>query len=102
MSLTDAVSMFHKVPKLSLGMYPTPIEEMPRLRATLGASCPRLYIMRDDYTGPGFGGNKVRKLEYVFAKARKEGIDCVVTVGNLRSNHCRVTAALAANLGIEC
>src|SRR5262249_48117053 len=54
------------------------------------------------YTGPGFGGNKVRKLEYVFAKARHAGADTVLTAGTIRSNHARVTAAIAAKLGFEC
>ena len=58
MPFHDAISLFHKVPKLGLGMYPTPVEEMPRLRAALGSNAPQLFVMRDDYTGPGFGGNK--------------------------------------------
>lgn len=95
------ITRFHHVPRLELGLYPTPVEEMPRLRAALG-NAPRLLIKRDDYTGPGFGGNKVRKLEYVFAKAVADGVDTVLTIGNIRSNHCRVTAAMAATLGLEC
>ena len=85
-ALHDAISLFHKVPKLGLGMYPTPVEEMPRLRAALGPNAPHLFIMRDDYTGAGFGGNKVRKLEYVLAKAKHDGANTVLTVGNIRSN----------------
>jgi L-cysteate sulfo-lyase len=94
------------IPRLKLGVYPTPIEEMPRLRAVLnkelGGACPRLFIKRDDYTGPGFGGNKVRKLEYVFAEAMRRRADAVLTIGGIRSNHARVTAALAARLGFQC
>src|SRR4029453_7037011 len=55
-----------------------------------------------DYTGPGLGGNKVRKLEYVLAQARAEGAEVVITVGGEKSNHARVTAALAARLGLRC
>ena len=99
--MTTALARFHEIPRLNLGVYPTPVEEMPRLRAALGGG-PRLYVKRDDYTGPGFGGNKVRKLEYVFAQARAEGVDTVLTMGGIRSNHARVTAAIAAKLGIEC
>ncbi|MBZ5600995.1 MAG: D-cysteine desulfhydrase family protein [Acidobacteriia bacterium] len=87
--------------QLGAGVYPTPIEEMPRLRAALGGG-PRLFIKRDDYTGPGFGGNKVRKLEFVLAAARAEGADVVLTIGGIRSNHARVTAALSAKAGLEC
>ena len=82
-------------------MYPTPIEEMPRLRDALGGGA-RLYIKHDEYSGPAFGGNKVRKLEYLFAAAQQERADVVLTIGGLRSNHARATAALAANLGMEC
>lgn len=96
-----AIERFESVPRLSLGHYPTPIEKMPRLRDALGGG-PRLYIKRDDYTGAGLGGNKVRKLEYVLAAAQKDGVDCVITCGGVRSNHCRATAMLAAKLGMEC
>ena len=44
------------VPRLDLGWYPTPLEEAPRLRQALGGG-PRIFIKRDDLTGPGFGGN---------------------------------------------
>jgi L-cysteate sulfo-lyase len=97
----EEVVTFHDIARLRLGMYPTPIEEMPRLRAALGCK-PRLYIKRDDYAGPGFGGNKVRKLEYVFAEAQRTGVDTVLTIGGIRSNHARVTAAIAAKLGMAC
>ncbi|HUA82628.1 MAG TPA: D-cysteine desulfhydrase family protein [Bryobacteraceae bacterium] len=86
--------------RLKFGFYPTPIEEMPRLRAVLGG--PRLFVKHDDYTGPAFGGNKVRKLEFVLAAAQAEKADAVLTIGTVRSNHARVTAALAAKLGLEC
>jgi D-cysteine desulfhydrase family pyridoxal phosphate-dependent enzyme len=104
-ALDDALRKFHQIPRLRFGVYPTVIEEMPRLREALSATfagIPRLYIKREDYAGPGFGGNKVRKLEYVFAAAQAGGADTVLTVGGVRSNHCRVTAAFAARLGMEC
>lgn len=86
--------------RLNFGAYPTPIEEMPRLHALLGG--PSLFIKHDDYTGPGFGGNKVRKLEFELAAAQARKADAVITTGGVRSNHARVTAALAARLGLEC
>lgn len=88
-------------PRIHLAQAPTPIEELPRLREALNAA-PRLFVKRDDYTGPGLGGNKVRKLEYVLAEALARGADTVLTIGNLRSNHARITAALCARLGLEC
>jgi 1-aminocyclopropane-1-carboxylate deaminase/D-cysteine desulfhydrase-like pyridoxal-dependent ACC family enzyme len=94
-------AQLNRVPRLSLGNFPTPIEEMPRLRAALGGG-PRLFIKREDYAGLGFGGNKVRKLEYMLAQALDHGADTVVTCGAEKSNHCRITAALCARLGLRC
>jgi 1-aminocyclopropane-1-carboxylate deaminase/D-cysteine desulfhydrase-like pyridoxal-dependent ACC family enzyme len=96
-----AVAKLRALPRLELGAFPTPLNGMPRLRAALGAA-PRLWIKHDDWSGPGFGGNKVRKLEYVLARAFELRCDTVLTTGGLRSNHARVTAALAARLGLEC
>ena len=82
---------------------------MPRLRRALGEER-ELWIKHDDYAGPGFGGNKIRKLEFELAAARGAagagaqgtGATVVLTTGGLRSNHCRITAALAAQLGFGC
>ena len=86
--------------RISLGHFPTPLEPMPNLERHLGG--PRLWVKRDDYTGLGAGGNKVRKLEFLLADARAKGADCVITIGALQSNHARQTAAACAKLGIEC
>lgn len=96
-----------RIPRLNLGYYPTPVDELPRFRDALAQDAnasrvPRILIKRDDLTGPGFGGNKVRKLEYVLSKALAERAEVVITVGGLRSNHARITAALCARLGIKC
>jgi len=96
-----AIERFEAIPRLALGHYPTPIEKLAGLRAALGGG-PRLWMKRDDYTGPGCGGSKVRKLEYVLAAAQAEGADAVITCGGVRSNHCRITAMMAAKLGLEC
>lgn len=90
-----------EIPRLDLSHAPTPIEELPRLRAALGGG-PRILIKRDDYLGPGFGGNKVRKLEYLLAAAKRDGAEVVITCGGVKSNHARVTAALCARVGLEC
>ena len=98
----NAIARLNEVPRLSFGHYPTPIEELPRLRQLLGANAPRVFIKRDDYTGPGFGGNKVRKLEYILAKAKADGADVAVSCGGVKSNHARVTAAMCARIGLRC
>lgn len=87
-------------PRIRLLSGPTPVEEMTRLRAVLGGG-PRLLVKRDDSIPFGFGGNKVRKLEFAVAEAVAAGADTLVTVGGLQSNHARATAAAAAKLGLR-
>ncbi len=101
-SIERAIERFNATPRLNYGVYPTPIEEAPRFRQALGRGAPRVFIKRDDYTGAGFGGNKVRKLEYALAKAVADGAEVVITSGGVKSNHARVTAAMCARLGLRC
>eukprot|EP00271_Cylindrocystis_brebissonii_P000238 TRINITY_DN10294_c0_g1_i1.p1 TRINITY_DN10294_c0_g1~~TRINITY_DN10294_c0_g1_i1.p1 ORF type:complete len:519 (-),score=78.47 TRINITY_DN10294_c0_g1_i1:574-2130(-) len=81
-----------------LGHYPTPIHQwhVPGLPA---GTC--LFIKRDDLTGMQLSGNKVRKLEFLLADAKKNGADCVITIGGIQSNHCRATAVAARYAGLE-
>ena len=60
-----------------------------------------VYIKRDDQIGPGLGGNKTRKLEYLLADAQRQGHAKVATFGGLQSNHARLTAAAARLCGLE-
>jgi 1-aminocyclopropane-1-carboxylate deaminase/D-cysteine desulfhydrase-like pyridoxal-dependent ACC family enzyme len=89
------------VPWIALAAYPTPVDELPRLRGIFRAA-PRLLIKRDDAIPFAFGGNKVRKLELVMHAALADGADTVITAGGIQSNHARVTASAAARLGLEC
>jgi D-cysteine desulfhydrase family pyridoxal phosphate-dependent enzyme len=100
--IEQAIERFNAIPRLNYGVYPTPIEEASRFREALGRNAPRVFIKRDDYTGPGFGGNKVRKLEYVLAKASASAAEVAITIGGVKSNHARVTAAMCAKLGLRC
>lgn len=100
--MQKAIQNLEKFPLLNLGFYPTPLEEMAGIRKSLGKNCPRLFIKHDDWTGFGFGGNKIRKQEYLFAELHKKGIETVLTTGGDRSNHARITAAVCAKLGIKC
>ncbi|HUP85895.1 MAG TPA: D-cysteine desulfhydrase family protein [Acidimicrobiales bacterium] len=81
---------------------PTPLEPMDRLGAALGIEPGRLFVKRDDVNGLGGGGNKVRKLEFLIGEALAQGCDTLVTGGGRQSNHCRITAAAAARLGLAC
>lgn len=87
------------LPSVPLAPEPTPVEELTRLRAAIGA--PRLLVKRDDAIGFAFGGNKVRKMRLVAANALAEYADTLITSGGIQSNHARVTAAAAAKLGLR-
>lgn len=62
----------------------------------------RIWIKRDDLTGSTLTGNKVRKLEFLAAHARAEGLDTLITCGGIQSNHARATANVCAQLGWHC
>jgi len=87
-------------PRRPLAHLPTPLEPLPRLTEALGG--PPIWVKRDDCTGFGGGGNKIRKLEFLMASAVQQGADTVITVGAIQSNHARLTAAAAARLGMSC
>ena len=83
-----------------LASLPSPVEPMTRLSAMLGGG-PKLFIKRDDTLGFAFGGNKVRKLALLGARAQVDGCDTLITAGGIQSNHARVTAATAVTLGMR-
>lgn len=85
-------------PVLSLARLETPVERLPRLSRELGVD---LWIKRDDLTGSGLSGNKVRKLDYLLGEAKDQGCDLVLTTGGIQSNHARATAIAARQLGME-
>ena len=87
-----------RFPRVSLATYPTPLQPLERLSAQTQTA---LWIKRDDGIGPAMGGNKARNLEFLMADARRRHARKVVTFGGLQSNHARMTAAVARNLGME-
>lgn len=92
--------LLSRFPRVFLAHLPTPLERLDRLSKELGG--PEIWIKRDDCTGVSTGGNKTRKLEFVFGEALAEGADTVITQGATQSNHARQTAAFAAKLGLDC
>ncbi len=81
---------------------PTPVQPLKRLSAHLGGKV-ELWAKRDDCnSGLAFGGNKIRKLEYLVPQALAEGCDTLVSIGGIQSNHTRQVAAVAAHLGMKC
>jgi L-cysteate sulfo-lyase len=88
-------------PRVALGSWPTALEPAPRLAAALGLGSDDLWIKREDLGGVGGGGNKLRKLEWSVGAALAAGADTLVTLGGAQSNHCRLTAAVGARLGLQ-
>jgi 1-aminocyclopropane-1-carboxylate deaminase len=81
---------------------PSPVHKLDRLSAHLGGSV-EIWAKREDCnSGLAYGGNKVRKLEYVVAEALAQQCDTLVSIGGVQSNHTRQVAAVAARLGLEC
>ena len=94
-----SLSSFARYP-LTFG--PTPIERLDRLSEHLGGAV-RLFAKREDCnSGLAFGGNKIRKLEYIVPDAIASNADTLVTIGGVQSNHTRQVAAVAAKLGMKC
>ena len=98
-SIQDIRAALGTCSRLSLADLPTPLTECARLAKTLGG--PRLLVKREDQTGLAFGGNKVREFEYSVAPAVEEGYDVLLHGAASQSNQSRLTAAVAAKLGMK-
>ncbi len=95
-----ALRLDDRFPRYKLGFWPSPIHKLERLSAELGVE---IWAKRDDVSsGLAFGGNKIRKLEFLAADAVAKGCDTLVSIGNIQSNHTRQVAAVAAVLGMRC
>lgn len=91
-----------KFPRYPLTFGPTPIEKLPRLSVAAGGGV-EIWAKRDDCnSGLAFGGNKLRKLEYIVPDVLASGADTLVSIGGVQSNHTRMVAATAAKLGLKC
>ncbi len=94
----SSLSSFERYPLL---FGPSPIHPLPRLSAHLGGEV-RLWAKREDCnSGIAFGGNKVRKLEYLIPDALARGADTLVSIGGIQSNHTRAVAGVAAHVGLK-
>ena len=85
--------------KKSFAGFPTPLQRMPRLSKVLCG--PNLFVKRDDMTDLAFGGNKARKLEFLFADAKNKGADVIISTGAVQSNCACMVAAAARRLGMK-
>jgi 1-aminocyclopropane-1-carboxylate deaminase len=94
--------MLEKFARYPLTFGPTHIEKLDRLSRHLGGKV-ELYAKREDCnSGLAFGGNKLRKLEYIIPDAIASNADTLVSIGGVQSNHTRMVAAVAAKLGMKC
>lgn len=94
--------MLEKFERYPLTFGPSPVERLSRLSAHLGGGV-EIWAKRDDCnSGLAFGGNKLRKLEYIVPDAIASGADTLVSIGGVQSNHTRQVAAVAARLGMKC
>ncbi|KAK5722305.1 hypothetical protein LTR15_005534 [Elasticomyces elasticus] len=91
------------IPKESFLFGPSPIQFLPRLSKELSPNGDvKIWAKRDDCnSGLAYGGNKVRKLEYLVADAIAKGCDTLVSVGGVQSNHTRAVTAVATASGLK-
>jgi D-cysteine desulfhydrase family pyridoxal phosphate-dependent enzyme len=90
---------FAELPRAGLISRPTALERWTRASEALGVE---LFVKREDTSGIGGGGNKLRKLDLIVGAAMRRGVDWLITTGGPQSNHARLTAAVAAKLGMGC
>ena len=90
-------ALAQRIPWRLLGRWPTPLETV-----AADTGCAWLGIKRDDLSGEAYGGNKVRKLEFLLAEALARGCEGVITFGTAGSNHALATAVYARALGLDC
>ncbi len=87
-----------KLPRIHLGNFPTLLQELPNLSATLKG--PRILIKREDLTGLAMGGNKCRELEFLMAYIKQKGFDAVISTADSQSNWCCQLAAACRKLNM--
>lgn len=98
-SIEEAKEMLGSLKRARLGFYPTPLHKLEAVSEQWGVN---LYVKREDFSGITlFGGNKIRKLEYLLGDAGAKGCDTVITYGATQSNHAMQTATAARKCGMK-
>ena len=100
MSKEKLVSALSKLRQAELGLFPTPLHRLKNMEAAL--SYDEIFIKRDDLTGLGPGGKKLRSLEFILGDALAAGADTIIAHGPGQSNLCATAAAACAKLGLKC
>lgn len=97
--MEQAKKLMEKLPRVTLGFFPTPFYKLERISEELGVN---FYIKRDDFSGMSlFGGNKIRKLEYLLGDAEARGCEYVFTFGATQSNHAMQTVSACRKRGLK-
>ena len=96
---TSYPALARSLPHLALGEFPTPVERLAGMERMTGRR--NLFVKRDDMSGTVYGGNKVRKLEFLLAGAIESGASRVLTAGAAGSNHALATALYAREAGLK-
>lgn len=91
-------ALMDRLPWRPLGDFPTPVQETDLTAATTGT---RLFIKRDDLASARYGGNKVRKLEFLLAEAGLDQRNTLITLGGIGSNHALAVAIHGSALGFS-
>ncbi|EME86929.1 uncharacterized protein MYCFIDRAFT_214424 [Pseudocercospora fijiensis CIRAD86] len=91
------------IPKEAFLFGPSPVQFLPRLTEYVSPNGDvKIWAKRDDCnSGLAYGGNKVRKLEYLVADAKAKGCTHLVSVGGVQSNHTRAVTAVATASGLK-
>jgi D-cysteine desulfhydrase len=97
-ALVERWPLLARLGRVELATLPTPVEPLPRVSDTLDSE---IWVKRDDLTAPRYGGNKVRKLEYLLAAAKQRGADTLITAGAVGSHHVFATALYGRDHGFE-
>jgi 1-aminocyclopropane-1-carboxylate deaminase/D-cysteine desulfhydrase-like pyridoxal-dependent ACC family enzyme len=97
-ALVERWPQLARLGRVELATLPTPVEPLPRISETLDSE---IWVKRDDVTAPRYGGNKVRKLEYLLAAAKQHGANTLITAGAVGSHHVFATALYGRELGLE-
>ncbi|KAF5632971.1 1-aminocyclopropane-1-carboxylate deaminase [Fusarium tjaetaba] len=101
MTVVTLPEPFASIPRENFLFGASPLQPLPRISAALGGKV-NVYAKREDCnSGLAYGGNKVRKLEYLAAEAQAQGCDTLVSIGGVQSNHTRAVTAVATKLGLK-
>ncbi len=98
--MKEIIKWIKNANKAELGTFPTPLHRLKNMEKELDYK--HIYIKRDDLTGLGAGGNKIRSLEFILGDAIKRNCDLIIVSGPPQSNLCTLAASACAKTGLKC